>query len=148
MRTTRDLIDATTDTWNARDRAGYLALYDEDCELTVPGFAGRGREAVGLFWDLNMNAFPDNRVSVLRVVGGDGDAPAAEESVIEGTHTGPLLGADGSELPPTGRHMSGPFCALHEQRGGLLVSSHVYYDQLELLTQLGVPTGESALSGG
>jgi ketosteroid isomerase-like protein len=148
MTTTRELITATTDTWNARDREGYLALYTEDCEITAPGFTGRGHEALGTFWDVYMLAFPDNRISVLHVVGGAGEEPAAEESVIEGTHTGPLLGADGSELPATGRHMSGPFCMVHEQRDGRLVSSHLYYDQLEMLTQLGVPTGETALSGG
>ena len=91
-----------------------------------------------------MTAFPDNRITVLRVFGGDGAEPAAEQSVIEGTHTGPLTSADGSVLPPTGRHMSGPFCMVHDQREGRLTASQLYYDQLELLGQLGALGGAAA----
>jgi predicted ester cyclase len=143
-RSTRDLVDATTETWNARDREGYLALYTDDCEITAPGFAGRGHEALGLYWDVYMTAFPDNRITVQRVLGGDGEAPAAEQSVIEGTQTGPLPGADGSVLPPTGRHMSGSFCMVHDQRGGRLTASQLYYDQMEMLDQLGALRGAAA----
>jgi ketosteroid isomerase-like protein len=134
---TKDLIGATTETWNARDREGYLALYTDDCEIAASGFTGRGHDALGQWWEVYMTAFPDHRITVLRVVGGNGDAPGAEESVIEGTHTGPLQGTDGSVLPPTGRHMSLPFCMVHEQRGGRLVASRLYSDEMDLLTQLG-----------
>jgi steroid delta-isomerase-like uncharacterized protein len=135
--TTQDLVAATTETWNARDRDGYLALYTDDCEIIAPGFTGRGQEALAQFWDMYMSAFPDNRITVLRVVGGNGAEPGVEESVTEATHTGPLEGSDGSVLPPTGRHMSVPFCMVHEQRGGRLAASRLYFDQLEMLTQLG-----------
>ena len=92
-----------------------------------------------------MAAFPDHRITVLRTAVGDGGAVVVEESVIEGTHTGPLVGADGSELPPTGRHVSAPFAMVHEVRDGRLAASRLYFDQLELLAQLGV-TGEAAMA--
>jgi ketosteroid isomerase-like protein len=92
-----------------------------------------------------MTALPDNRITVLRTAVGDGGALVVEESVVEGTHTGPLVGADGSELPPTGRHVSAPFAMVHELRDGKLVASRLYYDQLEFLAQLGVPA-EAALA--
>src|SRR4051812_40844419 len=113
--------------------------------MTVPGFSGRGHEALGEFWDVEMTALPDNRVTVLRTAVGDGGALVAEESLMEGTHTGPLVGADGSEMPPTGRHVSAPFAMVHELRDGKLVASRLYYDQLEFLAQLGVPA-EATLS--
>lgn len=141
----QELIEATTSTWNARDREGYLALYTDDCEITAPGFTGHGHEDLGAFWDVQMTALPDNRITVLRTAVGDGGALVVEESVVEGTHTGPLVGADGSELPPTGRHVSAPFAMVHELRDGKLVASRLYYDQLEFLAQLGVPA-EAALA--
>jgi steroid delta-isomerase-like uncharacterized protein len=141
----QELIEATTSTWNARDREGYLALYTDDCEITAPGFTGHGHEDLGAFWDVQMTALPDNRITVLRTAVGDGGALVVEESVVEGTHTGPLVGADGSELPPTGRHVSAPFAMVHELRDGKLVASRLYYDQLDFLAQLGVPA-EAALA--
>ena len=142
---TRQLIEATTTAWNSRDREGYLALYSEDCEVTTPGFTGRGREALAEVWEQQMTALPDNRITVLRMAVGERDAFAFEESVIEGTHTGPLQGPDGSVLPGTGRHVSSAFCMVHEQRGGHLVAARLYYDPIELLTQLGIPE-EAALA--
>jgi steroid delta-isomerase-like uncharacterized protein len=135
----QELIEATTRTWNERDRAGYLALYTDDCEITAPGFTGRGHEALGAFYDVQMTALPDNRITVLRTAVGDGGALVTEESAIEGTNTGPLVGADGSEMPPTGRHVSASFAMVHEVRDGKLAASRLYYDQLEFLAQLGVP---------
>jgi steroid delta-isomerase-like uncharacterized protein len=139
------LIEATTSTWNERDKDGYLALYTDDCEIVAPGFTGRGHEALSQFWDVQMTALPDNRITVLRTAVGDGGALVAEESAIEGTNTGPLVGADGSELPPTGQHVSAPFAMVHEVRDGKLAASRLYYDQLEFLAQLGVPA-EAALA--
>ena len=139
------LIEATTRTWNERDKDGYLALYTDDCEITAPGFTGRGHEDLGAFYDVQMTALPDNRITVLRTAVGDGGALVVEESAIEGTNTGPLVGADGSEIPPTGKHVSAPFAMVHEVRDGKLAASRCYYDQLEFLAQLGVPA-EAALA--
>jgi steroid delta-isomerase-like uncharacterized protein len=139
----QELIEATTRTWNERDRAGYLALYTDDCEISAPGFTGRGHEELGAFYDVQMTALPDNRITVLRTAVGDDGALVVEESVMEGTHTGPLVSADGSELPATGRHVSASFAMVHELRHGKLAASRLYYDQLEFLAQLGV-TAEAA----
>ena len=135
------LIEKTTDTWNNRDRDGYLACYAHDCEITAPGFEGKGHQAVNDFWDAYMIAFPDNRIVLATTVGGHGPH-AVEEGRLEGTHTGPLIGEGGSALPATGNHVSGPFVGVHTERNGLLTSSRFYFDQLDLLTQL------DALPGG
>ena len=133
----QQLIELTTTTWNDRDRAGYHAAYHEDCEVTAPGFVGKGQLGVTEFWSCFMDAFPDNRVRLVHAVGGGSDI-GAEESVFEGTHTGVLISSDGSEIPPTGRRVSAGFAAVHTARDGKLVSSHLYYDMLDFLTQLGV----------
>ncbi len=58
--------------------------------------------------------------------------------MIEGTHRGPLDNGDGSAVPATGRHVPVPFRMVHRTQGGKLVASRLYYDQVDLLTQLGL----------
>jgi ketosteroid isomerase-like protein len=134
------LIQLTTDTWNDRDFDGYLAAYHDECEISAPGFVGKGHQGVTEFWTTFMTAFPDNRVLLPHPIIGAGDI-GVEEPVLEGTHTGVLVGPDGSEIAPTGRRISVPGAGVHTVRDGRIVSSRFYSDTLELLTQLGVATG-------
>jgi ketosteroid isomerase-like protein len=136
------LIQLTTDTWNDRDRDAWVGAYHQDCELTHAGFVGKGQQGLAEFWTIFMDAFPDNRIRVISALGDSGTG--AEESVFEGTHTGTLVGADGSGIPPTGRRASLGFAGIHRVRDGRLASSHFYSDTLELLTQLGIGAGPTA----
>ena len=52
---------------------------------------------------------------------------------IEGTHTGDLRG-----MPPTGRHVTFACVAIDRVEGGKIVEEWVYFNVLDLLTQLGV----------
>jgi hypothetical protein len=133
----QQLIELTTNTWNERDLAGYRAAYHDDCEITAPGFVGKGQQGVAELWSAYMDAFPDNHITVLNAIVGDSGL-GAEESVFRGTHTGILVGADGSEIPPTGKQVTLGLAGIHTVRGDRLASTHFYYDTLELLTQLGV----------
>jgi predicted ester cyclase len=77
----------------------------------------------------------------------DGDRFAFEGS-WSGTHTGPLAGPAG-DVPPTGRRVTVPFCALGTQREGRLAAVHIELDQLGMLAQLGlVPSPEPAAAAG
>jgi predicted ester cyclase len=134
---TQQLIQLTTDTWNDRDREAYYGAYHQDCEITAPGFIGKGQQGVAELWSSFMDAFPDNHITLVNAVAGDADL-GAEESVFEGTHTGTLVGADGSEIPPTGKRVWLSFAGIHRSRDGRLASTHFYYDMLDLLTQLGI----------
>lgn len=136
----QQLIQLTTDTWNDRDQDGYVAAYHEDCDITAPGFVGKGHHGVVEFWTAFMTAFPDNRVVLAHPIIGAGDV-GVEEPVLEGTHTGALVGADGSEIAPSGRWISVPAAGIHTVRDGRIRRSRFYYDTLDLLTQLGVSTG-------
>jgi ketosteroid isomerase-like protein len=136
------LIEQTTTTWNNRDRDGYFACYAEDCEITAPGFVGKGHQGVAEFWTAYMDAFPDNRIVLTTTVGGQSDT-AVEEGHLEGTHTGPLTGADGTTIGPTGNHVSSPFVGLHTERDGKISSTRFYFDQLDFLGQLGMAAGDA-----
>lgn len=138
---TRDFIEKGTAAWNDRDRDGFLALFDENTEMSAPGgVSGKGQAFAATFWSTWQDAFPDSHITIrtLMCEGSEG----AEESIFEGTHTGVLRGPAG-ELAPTGRHVSMPFAGLSTVRNDKWVSHRVYFDQVELLTQLGsmpVPT--------
>jgi len=132
-----DLVELTTTTWNDRDRAGWRECYVEDCEMLAPGVVdGTGGAALLQFWDETMEAFPDNRITVVRVVA-QGDL-LVEESRIDATNTGPMAGPDGTPIPPTGRSLSLPFAGIHRIDGDHIVSSHFYWDTFDMLGQLGL----------
>lgn len=135
----KQLAQRNADTWNARDREGFFATYTEDCEVTAPGFTGKGRQGLQEFWSLWMGAFPDNQV-IVRLLVADGDN-VAEESRFEGTNTGPLQAPDGTEIPATGKQVSEPFSGISTIRGDKIASTRLYFDQVDLLTQLGLMPG-------
>ena len=132
-------VQRGADTWNARDVEGFLGIYTEDCEVTAPGFTGKGQQGLHDFWNAWNGAFPDNQVMINLLVA-EGSS-VAEEATFQGTHTGPLIAPDGREISPTDRAVTVRFAAVHTVHGELIASSRFYFDQLDLLTQLGLVTG-------
>jgi predicted ester cyclase len=59
------------------------------------------------------------------------------EGRFTGTNTGPLSGPDG-ELPASGRKVDLPFADFSRLSDGKIVDYRTYYDQVGLLTQLGL----------
>jgi len=111
------LYHQANDAWNRHDRGAYVALYADDCEIVAPGGSTRkGHQGVLDFWAESAGPFPDNRATPRTVVA-DGTT-VVEESVWEGTNTGPLTMPDGSELPPTGAVVSVPYVGVHTVRAG------------------------------
>jgi predicted ester cyclase len=58
------------------------------------------------------------------------------EGTIAGTHSGTFQTPQGG-IPPTGNAVSLRYAAVKRFEGDRLVSEHLYFDQLELLQQLG-----------
>lgn len=130
------LVDRGADVWNRQDRDAYVALHSEDYEIVTPSLSATGHDGVRAFWAVNFDPFPENRVTVLRVVA-DGTS-VVEEGIFAGTNTGPLPMPDGTELSATGAAVSVPYVAWHTVRDGLFVSSHFYWDSMTFLQQLGL----------
>ncbi len=107
----------------------------EDAELIAPGASMRGRNDVLAFLGAFREAFPDGRLELSRVFG-EGSVAAAEGRFI-GTHSGVLRTPTG-EVPATGRVVEFRWMAAYEARGDELTSEHLFFDQVELLTQLGL----------
>jgi predicted ester cyclase len=133
---TRELMQQSIEMWNAKNRAGWSALFAEDATLSAPGgVAGSGPEIVETFYRVWQEAFPDNTVRILRIV--DGGANGALEAVFEGTHTDTLHAPSG-DVAPTHRRVSVPFINIGDFAGDRFTDFALYFDQVELMTQLGL----------
>lgn len=132
----REIIDQGAKAWAASDVDGFVALYNEGCEVTAPGFAGRGHKGVRDFFGAWKAAFPDCRLVVRHVVA-DGDN-AGLEGTFEGTHSGPLATPDGGHIPATNKKVSNPYTVFVKASGGKLDRATFYFDTMNVLAQLGL----------
>ncbi len=89
-----------------------------------------------MFWEVWQGAFPDNKSTISNIFASGGRACA--EVTVESTHTGTLHLADGSQIPSTGRQLCLRVAQVHIIRDGKFLTSHIYFDQFHLLTQLGL----------
>jgi predicted ester cyclase/quinol monooxygenase YgiN len=137
---TRSLIERDIELWNARDREGWIALGDlHRLELLAPGGVRLlGREAADTIWTTWHEAFPDNRLAITTIHADD--RGGVHEGRFTGTHTGTLRSPAG-DIAPTNRTVDARFCAVYEFDEGKITSFHLYFDQMEMLTQLGLAPG-------
>ena len=137
---TRSLIERNVEFWNTRDREGWMAGTDlGKIETLAPGgMQMAGREAAETMWNTWQQAFPDNRVETIAIHADD--RGGVHEFRATGTHTGTLRGPAG-EIPATGAAVRMGMCGVYEFDEGKVTSFHLYFDQAELLGQLGVATG-------
>jgi len=122
----------------ARDWEAYGSVFAEDLQMVTPALPGItiGRNARVQFVQGIVESFPDGVVEVQRYFG-KGDW-ACVEVLFTGTHTGPMPGADGSVIPATHKSVKWPYCMVMKFEDGLVSQLYEYYDQLDLLNQLGV----------
>lgn len=89
-----------------------------------------GREAVAQFYRGLFEAMPDVTFDLVNVI--IGETGVVEESVLVGTHTGPLFG-----LPATGRPVRLPLTIVFPMREGEILGERMYFDLGTLRRQLG-----------
>ena len=137
---TRSLIERDIELWNARDREGWMAGMDlHRLEVRMPGgLQLTGREAAETTWDMWNQAFPDNRLETVAIH--SDDRGGVHEGRGIGTHTGTLRGPAG-EIAATGKPADVRFTSVYEFEEGKITSYHLYFDQAELFTQLGIAAG-------
>jgi len=133
---TNTLTQRWAELWNAGDRDGWQALTDQQAFKAYGpgGFRLAGREALDAVWDIWHEAFPDNRIVPERVHGDDD--VGSMEARFQGTHTGTLRTPTG-DIGATQRVVDLPFCETHRVTAGKIADFHLYFDQVELLVQLG-----------
>ena len=136
MTPVKQVLDRNLAALNARDLDAYLANQRPDVEVVLPGGVTlRGRDELGHYTRALWAAFPDGDLAFGERI--FGDDTAATEVTFSGTHAGPLPTPNGP-VPPTGRRVRLHSVSILRIDDGLIASEHVYLDQLELLTQLGL----------
>jgi len=120
--------------WNSHDMADYAKVINSDAEFLIgPLGIPLNREEYIAAEELYILAFPDVVMKVVRSVD-MGDGWVLTECVWNGTNDGPYFG-----LPATGRSVKGlRGVTLARYDNGLITNLHIYFDNLTLLTQLGI----------
>ncbi len=132
----RDLLERYVELYNAGDLDGVMDLYADDAVQLMPDGTFEGRAAIRDRLAQELNAFSDLAHRFTSYVE-EGDA-FADEWVFVGTHTGPLVLPDGTEVPPTGKRVEMPGMELVKMRDGKIVVDNLYYDSLAVAAQLGL----------
>ncbi len=137
---TRSLIERNVELWNTRDQEGWMAGMDLPKVTTrAPGgMQLTGKQAAEAMWSTWQQAFPDNRIETIAIHADD--RGGVHEFRATGTHSGALRGPAG-EVPATGRTVTVDMCGVYECEEGKITSFHLYFDQAELLGQLGLAAG-------
>jgi ketosteroid isomerase-like protein len=135
------LIEANFAAFNARDVDGGSKMVTPSTEL-LDAASGRtlvGPDGLREYWQGWFSAFSDGQVEVLNCVAADDDrGTVVTEFIGRGTQDGPLVGADGQQVPPTGRRAEVRFCQVATVRDGQITGLRLYYDMMTMLGQLGV----------
>jgi predicted ester cyclase len=122
--------------FNDHDESRIRELNGENAVLEAPGDARvEGREAATQYAMAWLNAFPDARLNVTNeLVAGDW---VVQEFTFEGTHEGTLSGPAG-EIPATHRRLNGRGVQIFRVEGDAVVDTRLYFDQVQIMTQLGL----------
>ena len=107
-----------------------------DSVLTAPGgVTAKGPQAIKEFNKNWITAFPDAKIETQEIFA-QGNKVAAKAQFV-GTHNGTLKTPMG-DVPATGKKVRGDFVQLFEIDRGLTKSAHLMFDQVQLMTQLGM----------
>jgi predicted ester cyclase len=129
----KSVVEHHVETFNARDVDANP--WSNDADFVAPNGAMHGRDAVMGFFGVFWNAFPDGRLELSNLLA-EGSVVAAEGRFI-GTHTG-VLATPAGDVAATGRPVDLRWMSSYQVRGDELASEHLYFDQAELLGQLGL----------
>ena len=112
-------------------------LFAEDAKFVMPpGPMTKAEHRV--LGDGFKAAFPDSNMVVEHAVDG-GDEVFVEGRYL-GTHTGPMESPQGT-IPATGNKIELRFADYFRVSGGLITDHRTYWDQAQMMTQLGLMTG-------
>jgi steroid delta-isomerase-like uncharacterized protein len=130
----KDLVRRFAEATNAADWHALSALVTENFtrhSAATAGPAVTSHEAFIALQQSFLASFPDQRVTLRQLVA-EGDRVAVL-ATYSGTQTGPL-----GEFPATGKRVEAPFLGIFRIEGGQIAEMWVEWDNLAMLTQLGL----------
>ena len=140
------VVRALYDAFNRRDMVKALALVTDDVKwINIPfSTSFSGHKGYREFLDNWTTAMPDCKVELVNVVAGDEWSVA--ECIGRGTHTGPLMGPQGT-IPATQKKLDLKFCEVLRFKDGQVAEARIYFDAATMMRQLGllpqlVPAGQ------
>jgi predicted ester cyclase len=142
MAKAREVMDRlTAAAVEQHDLDAVTAHYTDDAVMLTPD-AGevRGLPRITEYWGRFLDAFPDVGFEVLRTY--ETGEVAINEGWWTGTNTQPLTLPTGAVLPATGQRVRFRDCHIATVIGDRIREHHLYFDQLELMTQLGLTQGQ------
>jgi predicted ester cyclase len=136
MADARDTAVRFLQAFNAHDEGAIGALCAPNSRLEAPGEVRLlGRDALVSHAVVLFNAFPDARITAQNALA---DGPRVmQEFIFEGTHSGPLVGAVGT-IPATRGKVVVRGVLVGRYERNLAIDVRLYYDRLDVLTQLGL----------
>ena len=137
----QELVAGFYENFNSNHIDAALSVFSTELETIDPGMGTViGHEPFREYLEIFKRAMPDAHAVIESLVDA-GDTVIVEGRFV-GTHTGPLASPDG-DVEPTGASVDLRFADFSRVQDGTIISYHTYYDQLGLLTQLGL-MGEAA----
>ena len=128
--------------FNSHDEARIRELNADDIVYEAPGDVRlEGRDAATEYAMSWLRAFPDATLTVHNEFG-SGEW-VVQEFTFEGTHTDTLAGPEG-EIPATNRRLVGRGIEVLRIEGDKVAELNLYFDQVQVLTQLGLMPAASA----
>jgi len=135
------LMQTLDDAWNTQDWDVFSARHAEDVAVYWPGQTEptRGRQAHLAEAKDFFKTFPGSTVGnrPYKVLFGQGEWTCSVANMI-GTMQGPMRGADGTMIPPTGKSFEVEFCTVAHWVNGEIVEEKLFYNLLMMLKQLGL----------
>ena len=135
-----ELMQTLDDAWNAQDLDTFSKRHKDDVVVRWPGkgathgIRDHRQEAVDFF-----KTFPDqklvNRPYRTFFASGDWTCSIAK---FTGTMTGPMMGPDGKEIPPTNKAFDVEFCTVARWDNGQIVEENLFYDLVTFMKQIGL----------
>jgi steroid delta-isomerase-like uncharacterized protein len=136
MQSARSVAAANVDAFNAHDEQRLAETIAEDAVLEAPGdVRTTGREATTQYAMGWLRAFPDGRLTVHNEL--EADTTVVQEFTFEGTHEDTLSGP-ARDVPATHRRLTGRGVQILRIEDGLVAETRLYFDQVQVLTQLGL----------
>jgi predicted ester cyclase len=136
------LMKTLDDAWNSQDWDTFSERHTEDVVVRWPGGQPPtiGIDAHRNEGEYFFKAFPHNHVenNPYKVFFAQGDWTC---SIAEftGTHKGPMMGLDVKKtIPPTNKKFKVDFCTVAHWKNGKIVEENLFYDQVGMMTQLGL----------
>jgi steroid delta-isomerase-like uncharacterized protein len=143
MNANRRLLDRYVELYNVGDLDACIELYAADAVQMMPDGFFHGRDEIRQRLAVELTAFSDATYTVVTFV--DQGDTFADEWTLVGTHDGPLVLPDGTQVPPSGKRLHVKGMELVQVRDGKIVVDNLYYDTAAPLVQLGlVPQGALA----